>query len=119
MQKYNYAIVNDEGFIERTHAAPNRYIEVGSEVSDTTHYFDHDADEIRKRESYELEQSLDGLTLTLTGLPDGTRATVAGHQDIARDGALKVEFDQPGSYNVFLEAGPRYMDCEFDVEVGG
>ncbi|KFF48088.1 hypothetical protein GY26_15945 [Gammaproteobacteria bacterium MFB021] len=112
-----YAIVEDDGTISRVHSTPDLYVEASPDVTDATHYYDRDSREIREKLPAEVSASVDGLTITLVGVPVGALVDIRGHRQQAESDTLTVEVDAPGQYDIRVHGVPRYLDAALTVEV--
>jgi len=87
------------------------------EVTNATHYVRNDGTIVEK-EDQELDLSYSGLSVTITGIPSGSRVRLLSYSLIADDQPTEITFDSPGTYNIHIFAPPQYKDKSLEVVVG-
>lgn len=114
---HTYAMVDDDGAILQITHGPYRYIKCAEYVTDDTHYAD-EASVIHEKRPLTFDETVDGLTLTLSGLPAGLRATTNGMETVTDDEPLVIEYDVPGAYEIKLSGHVEYLDRVEEVTIG-
>lgn len=118
---HRYAVVDSAGRIRSIRSGPYQYVPCDETVGDDTHFvsFGDDGPEFRERQPLDYSSSVDGLTLLLSGLPEGAVVSVAGGEVVAdTSGIVEVEFDIPGDQHVLIRAPLAYRDEELEVTIG-
>ncbi len=125
-----YAFFDESGRINRLYTGPEqevhlqhtgKFLEVGEEVIDDTHYVDLHSDFdpiIRGKIPLSAEYIDDGLAVVFPSLPAGTRAEVQGLELISDGEPTIIEFDVPGTYEVQFYPPPQWRDEVLEVTVG-
>lgn len=117
-----YVVSKFNGEISQVITGGARYIEVpeGSDISDDTHYVDVTTtpNEIREREEIPYDLKVEGLVVTLTGLPTGLAVSTNKLSTITDNEPLLIEYDVPGTYLITLSGRVNYLDHETEVTVG-
>ncbi|MGP9417286.1 hypothetical protein ACT3R4_18060 [Halomonas sp. AOP7-E1-9] len=114
-----YAVAKQTGEILQVITGGFRYIEVPEEedVHDTTHYIDISNDEIKAKQKIMIRSKINGLSLTMSGLPSGLNVETNGMAIITDDEPLVIEYDVPGIYQVALSGRVDYLDEVLEVTV--
>lgn len=118
VQSKTFAVYDDHGRIVRVIAGPYDYLPCDESVRDDTHYVDVDAGEIQPKRPLETHQGVDGLTVTLMGLPAGLAVATNNMETVTDDQPLVIEYDLPGTYTVRFSGHVQYLDHEMEVTVG-
>lgn len=113
----NYAMVQPNGQIMQVTSGPYRFIRCDETVTDESHYVTDD-DVIELKRPVELDISVEGLTVTITGLPLGIKIETNGMETEADDEPLIITYDIPGSYHIFMSGHVEYLNRSLEVEVG-
>lgn len=114
---HTYALTDETGQIMQVVNGPYRYIKCTGNVMDNTHYAD-EAGVIHEKRPLTFDETVDGLTLTLSGLPAGLRATTNGMDTVTDDEPLVIEYDVPGTYEIKLSGHVAYLDRVEEVTIG-
>ncbi|QPI65942.1 hypothetical protein [Vreelandella venusta] len=117
-----YVVSKFNGEISQVITGGARYIEVpeGSDISDDSHYVDVTTtpNEIRKREEISFGLKIEGLVVTLTGLPVGLTVSTNKLSTVTDNEPLLIEYDVPGTYRIALSGRVNCLDRELEVTVG-
>jgi hypothetical protein len=92
------------------------FIECDSDVSDTTHYVS--GGKVKKKTAFTYQVKLQGLMLTIEGLPVNTMITVGAYSVLTDNKPTVIEFDIPGTYTVTLNGLIGYLEEDLEVTVG-
>ncbi len=117
MPQYRYAVADPKGRISWVTAGPYLYITCDDTVRDDTHYVDVDTAKIHAKRPIEAEQSIDGLTVTLAGLPAGLTVATNGMDTVTDGTPLVITYDVPGTYEIRLSGHIEYLDRIEEVTV--
>lgn len=117
-ESYSYAMADLNGQIFQITTGPYLYIECDETVSDDTHYIDVSTGEIKEKLTLTLNKTIEGLTVTIFGLPAGLTAATNSMETVTDGEPLVVEYDIPGNYTITLTGRVEYMDHELEVTVG-
>lgn len=114
-----YAIIEEgaAGQINRILSTTDTYIEVPDDVSDDTHFFNQDIGAVEPKATPEVTASVDGLVVTLTGVPVGAAISVNGISDTADAETFEIELEAPGRYQIRVFGMPAYRERSLTVEV--
>lgn len=115
---YCYAMVRPDGRITQIMTAPYWLLACDATISDDTHYADMATGAIYPKRMAEVAQSVDGLTVTLSGLPAGMTVSSNGMSTMTDDDPLVIDYDLPGTYAVELSGHVEYQDTTVEVTVG-
>lgn len=118
MPVYRYAVADPKGRISWVTTGPYLYIACDESVRDDTHYVDVGTGEIQPKRPIDAEQSIDGLKVTLAGLPAGLTVATNGMDTVTDDTPLVIEYDLPGTYTIRFSGHVRCLDHELEVTVG-
>ncbi|MDF3917530.1 hypothetical protein P3W43_01530 [Salinicola salarius] len=114
---HTYAVVEENGFISAIHQTPDRYVEATADIRDDTHYFDLDSETIQPKATPDIQASVDGLVVTLTGVPVGAIIAVNGISDTADAETFEIDLEAPGAYQIRVYGVPAYREQTLTVEV--
>ena len=117
MPEYRYAVADPKGRISWVTTGPYLYIACDDTVRDDTHYVDVATGEIHAKRPIDAEQSIDGLTVTLAGLPAGLTVATNGMDTVTDGTPLVISYDLPGTYEIRLSGHVEYLDCTEEVTV--
>lgn len=115
---YLYALAMSDGRIRGVTTGPYLYVRCDETVNDVTHYVDVATGEIQLKQALEFELSTDGLTATLTGLPEGVTVATNGLDTDTDGDPLVITYDVPGTYEITLSGHVEYLDHDLEVTVG-
>lgn len=115
---HHYAITDPKGRITQTMSVPYLLLRCDESVRDDTHYADVSTGEIHSKRPLEMDQEIEGLTVTLAGLPAGLSVTANGMATVTDDDPLVITFDVPGTYSIELTGHVEYLDRVEEVTVG-
>ncbi len=116
-QGYYYAMAGPGGRIIQVTNGPYLYIACDDTVRDDTHYVDVATGEIHAKRPIYAEQSIDGLTVTLAGLPAGLTVATNGMDTVTDGTPLVITYDLPGTYEIRLSGHIEYLDRVEEVTV--
>lgn len=104
--------------LEKQVGAGSALYDVGA-VSYKTHYVDIADDlAIKERAPLDINSQLDSLTVSITGVPSGSRVEVGIDSLEADGGVTEIEFDIPGTYKISIFPPAQFLDTELEVTVG-
>lgn len=118
MTQHYYAMATSNGAIQQTISGPYLYIACDDDVSDTTHFVDVDAGDIRPKRPLEISYWTDGMTVTLDALPGGLAVSSNNKSAVTDDDPLVITYDVPGTYEITLKGHVEYLDQTLEVTVG-
>jgi len=118
----------ESGAILRTGNAPENMIDLqpkGNEAvlkqsaKDDIHYVDLSSDTPVIRERSPIRPSVSTQTgeVTLSELPDPCTVSWGEQSAQATGGTATVQFDEPGTYALMLEAGAAYQSTKIEVAI--
>lgn len=116
--EHHYAVAEPSGRIAWVSKGPYLYIPCDDTVRDDTHYVDAATGEIHAKRPIDAEQSIDGLTVTLAGLPAGLTVATNGLDTVTDGTPLVISYDLPGTYEIRLSGHIEYLDRIEEVTVG-
>ena len=94
-----------------------RYALASGHESASTHYVDVATRQVRAKRSLELSQRIDGMTITLDGIPAGVTVATNGQQVVTDGTPLVITFDVPGTYRIQLNGHIEYLEETLEVTV--
>ena len=112
-----YAMVNGKE-IAQVLQTPFTHIECGDDVFDHTHYYDEATREIRPKLAFDYVLDIEGLTVTLTGLPEGVLVETNGMDTLTDDKPVVITYDVPDTYEIQLSGCPECLNTGLEVFVG-
>ena len=118
IETHRYAVADAEGRISWVTSGPYLYIACDESVSDDTHYVDIQTGEIEAKQAFDIQPVIEGLTVTLAGLPAGLAVVTNGMDTLTDDDPLVITYDVPGTYEITLRGHVEYLDRVEEVTVG-
>ncbi|SDI27793.1 hypothetical protein SAMN04487867_10458 [Vreelandella titanicae] len=115
-----YVVAKYNGEIAQVITGGARYIKVpdGEDIADDTHYVDTQTDAVLAKSELEFKVSVDGLAVTIDGLPEDLTVTANNMQVMTDSTPLVVIFDVPGAYSIELGGRIDYLSQVVEVAVG-
>lgn len=117
MPEYRYAVADPKGRISWVTTGPYVYIACDESVRDDTHYVDVATGEVHAKRQIDAALSIDGLTVTLAGLPAGLTVATNGMDAVTDGTPLVISYDLPGTYEIRLSGHVEYLDRVEEVTV--
>lgn len=113
---YTYAVVNDKE-INQVLSTTFLHVECADDVSDITHFYNTDTSQIELKHELQYTISVDGLEVTISGLPENLYVHTNNMHTMTDSEDLVVEYDIPGIYTIELSGRAEYLITTIDVEV--
>ena len=118
MSFHYYAVSDDKGEILQIYGTQNTFTPCDAEVSDTTHYLDTNTGVLERKRDINPEVTTNGLQVTITNLPPGTRIFTNGMEGYADINPTVILYDVPGTYSIELVGLVEYRETSLEVTVG-
>jgi len=83
------------------------------------YYVDLATHEPREKQNYLYRLETTPLTLTIIGLPAGTKLAVAGMALVTDEEATEIDFDVPGTHEISLSGLVSHHNTSFEVTIDG
>lgn len=115
-----YATYSADGRIDAIIGNYFGVVKCTGEESSDTHYVDISVEphELKEKEPLSLSQEADGLTVTITGIPEGSQVLLDNGDTVADGEPLTIEFDLPGTYTIEIEPPVQWLAETLEVTVG-
>ncbi|MBT2771304.1 hypothetical protein J7J47_03550 [Halomonas sp. ISL-60] len=113
---YTYAVVQDKEIMQMM-TTPYLYVECIDTVSDITHYYNTDSQEIEHKMDLQYDIQINGLEVTITGLPTDLNVYTNNMHTQTDNEDLIIEYDIPGLYKIEISGRAEYLETTIDVEV--
>ena len=95
---------------------PRKLIHCALDVSDETHYVDGGL--LCRKSHYNVPFKQEGLTVTLSDVPEGTVVATDAVQAVAdASGSVAIHYDVPGTKHITLSGHFRYIDTALEGTV--
>lgn len=121
----HYVVFDAEGRIEQglclseSIPAPDGSIEVSdSHMIDLDFYVDVKKKTLIKKKPLDFHFLVDSLTVNFVGLPKNTFVILEGQTANVDAKGLEIEFDKPGTYEIYIDPPPQYKAETVEMTIG-
>lgn len=98
--------------------APKNAIRIPCPVNDARYYVDVATKTLHAKRKVTAQPIVNGLTVTLDGLPAGLVVMTNGQQATTDGGPLTIHYDLPGKYVIWLRGHSHFIDTTLEVALG-
>lgn len=126
MSAKHYLFYDADGRITAQFSAPSaryarrqgqRYALASGHESAATHYVDVATRQVRAKRTLDIDQHVEGMTVTLDSMPAGVTVATNGKQAVTDGTPLVITFDVPGTYHIQLVGHIEYLEETLEVTV--
>lgn len=125
MVNKTYVVYDDTGKIQHTINTPENQaptvnaLEVeGGDMLDISHYVDLETITLREKKAVDLSHTISGLSVAFSFLPVDTKVFIKGQGSTVDAEGLEIEFDMPGTYEIYIDPPPQYKAETLEVTIG-
>lgn len=97
--------------------APKNAIRIPCPVNDARYYVDVATKALHPKREVTAQPIVNGLTVTLDGLPAGLVVMTNRQQATTDGGPLTIHYDLPGTYAISLRGHPHFIDTTLEVTI--
>ncbi|MCF2913380.1 hypothetical protein [Halomonas sp. Cn5-12] len=98
--------------------APKSSIRITAPVDDARYYVDVATKTLHAKRELNAQPVVNGLSVTINGLPAGIWVMTNGQQATTDGGSLFIQYDLPGTYAIYLRGHPHLIDTTLEVTLG-